>query len=61
MKAKLPNSFAKKERKTKRVQPWLHEMEVYLEIQHLKLDKERIQFAQTFFKEHAWDYWMCQQ
>jgi ribosomal protein S12 len=28
MKAKMPNSFARKEVKTKRMQPWLHEMEV---------------------------------
>jgi hypothetical protein len=56
MKANFLHSFISKETKTKRVQPWLHEMEVDLKIQHLKSDKERIQFAQTFFREHAWDY-----
>jgi hypothetical protein len=29
MKAKLPSSFARKETKTKRMQPWLHEMEIF--------------------------------
>jgi hypothetical protein len=29
MKAKLLNSFARKETKTKRVQPWLHKMQVF--------------------------------
>jgi hypothetical protein len=28
MKAKLPNSFARKEMKMNKMQPWLHEMEV---------------------------------
>jgi len=56
MKVKLFNSFASKEMKTKRMQPWLHKMEVYLKIQHLKSNKERIQFTETFFREHAWDY-----
>jgi hypothetical protein len=45
IKAKLPTSFVRKETKTKKVQPWLQEMEVYFKIQHLKSDKEQIQFA----------------
>jgi hypothetical protein len=28
---KLPNSFVKKETKTKRVQPWLHQIKIYME------------------------------
>jgi hypothetical protein len=31
IKAKLPNSFAKKETKTKQMWPWLHQIKVYME------------------------------
>jgi hypothetical protein len=56
IKARLPNSFVGKETKTKKkVQPLLHQVEVYMETQHLELDKEKIHFAQTLFIEHVWD------
>jgi hypothetical protein len=31
IKARLPNSFARKEMKTKQVQPWLHPIQTYME------------------------------
>jgi hypothetical protein len=40
IKARLPNSFVGKETKTKRVWPWLHQVETYTETKHLKRDKE---------------------
>jgi hypothetical protein len=48
---RLPNSFAGKETKTKRVWLWLHQVEVYMETQHFNNDKEWIHFAQTLLKE----------
>jgi hypothetical protein len=60
IKVRLLNSFARKETKTKRVQPWLHQVEVYMETQHLKNNKELIHYAQTLLKEHAWEWWMPQ-
>jgi hypothetical protein len=38
IKARLPNSFARKETKTKRVWLWLHQVEAYMETQHFKKD-----------------------
>ncbi len=40
IKTRLPNSFARKETKTKRVWRWLHQIEAYMETQHLQTDKE---------------------
>ncbi len=40
MKARLPNSFARKEIKIKKVRPWLHQIEAYMETQGLKLDNK---------------------
>jgi hypothetical protein len=47
IKARLPNSFDGKETKTKKVQPWLHQVEVYMETQHIESNKEQIHFTQT--------------
>ncbi len=58
--ARLPNSFVGKEIKTKWVWSWLHEVEAHVKTQCLKIDKERIHFAQTLLKEHAWEWWMSQ-
>jgi hypothetical protein len=58
IKARLLNSFAGKESKTKWVRLWLHQVEVYMEIQHFKIDEERIHFVQTLLKEHTWEWWM---
>jgi hypothetical protein len=35
IKARLLDSFARKETKIKKVQPWLHQIEMYMEIQPL--------------------------
>ncbi len=51
IKVRLLNSFARKEIKTKWVRPWLHQVKVYMETQHLNSDKEWIHFAQTLLKE----------
>jgi hypothetical protein len=40
IKARLSNSFVGKETKTKKMRPWLHQVEAYMETQHLKRDKE---------------------
>jgi hypothetical protein len=40
IKAKLLNFFVGKETKTKQVWLWLHQMEVYMETQRFKIDKE---------------------
>jgi hypothetical protein len=37
---RLPNPFAGKEMKTKRMRPWLHQIEAYLETQRFELDKK---------------------
>jgi len=58
IKARLPNSFAGKKTKTKQVRMWLHHVEVYMETQHFKIDKEQIHFIQTLLKEHTWEWWM---
>ncbi len=47
IKVRLLDSFAWKGMKIKKVQPWLHQVEAYLETQHFELDKEKIHFAQT--------------
>jgi hypothetical protein len=60
IKAKLLNSFTGKETKTKWVQPWLHQVEMYMETQCFETDKERIHFVQTLLKEHTWEWWMSQ-
>lgn len=41
------------------VHQWLLQMEAYLETQCLT-SNEWIHFAQTFLKDHAWDWWMAQ-
>jgi hypothetical protein len=45
IKTKLLNFFARKETKTKQVWPWLHQMDAYMEMQCLEIDKEHIHFA----------------
>jgi hypothetical protein len=40
IKARLLDSFAWNEMKTKKVWPWLHQVKAYLETQCFKLDKE---------------------
>jgi len=60
IKARLPNSFVGKETKTKWVWSWLHEVEAHMETHCFKINKERIHFAQTLLKEHAWEWWMSQ-
>ncbi len=40
IKARLLDSFAWKETKTKRVQSWLHQVKVYMETQRLETNKE---------------------
>jgi hypothetical protein len=37
--------FIGKEMKMKKMWPWLHQMEAYLETQHLEMDKEWIHFT----------------
>jgi len=51
---KLLDSFARKETKTKRVWLWLHQIEVYMEMQHFKTNKKWKHFIQTLLKEHMW-------
>ncbi len=58
IKARLLDSFARKETKTKRVWLWLQQIETYMEMQSLKIDKEQIHFVHTLLKEHAWEWWM---
>ncbi len=60
IKARLLDSFAGKETKTKWVQLWLHKVEAYTETQRLKINKKHIHFVQTWLKEHAWEWWMSQ-
>jgi hypothetical protein len=60
IKARLLDSFTWKETKTKKMWPWLHQVEAYLKTHHFELDKEWIHFAQTLLKEHMWDWWMFQ-
>jgi len=45
IKARLPKSFAKKETKTKQMWPWLHQIKVYMETQHLEINNEQIHFT----------------
>ncbi len=59
IKARLPNSFVGKETKTKRVQPWLHQIEAYKETYCLETNKEQIHFVQTL-KKYTWEWWMLQ-
>jgi hypothetical protein len=56
IKVRLSNSFTRKETKTKRVQPWLHQVEEYMKTQHLETDKEQIHFVQILLKEHGWEW-----
>jgi hypothetical protein len=58
IKVRLLDSFAGKETKTKWVWSWLHQIEVYVEMQHLEIDKKWIHFIQTMLKEHTWEWWM---
>jgi hypothetical protein len=58
IKARLLNSFEGKETKTKQVRLWLHKMEVYMETQCFKIDKEWIHFVRTLLNEHTWEWWM---
>ncbi len=60
IKARLLDSFAGKETKTKWVWLWLHQVEAHMETQCLETNKEQIHFAQTLLKEHAWEWWMSQ-
>jgi hypothetical protein len=60
IKARLLDSFACKELKTKKVWPWLHQVEAHLETQRFELDKEQIHFSQIPLKEHMWNWWMFQ-
>jgi hypothetical protein len=53
IKARLSDSFIGKETKTKRMRPWLHQVEAYLEMQCLESNKEYIHFTETFLKEHT--------
>ncbi len=53
IKARLPDFFTGKETKTKRVHPWLHQVEAYMENQCFKIDKEQIHFIQTMLKKHT--------
>jgi hypothetical protein len=55
IKARLPNSFVGKKTKTKKVQLWLHQVEVYMETQCLKSNKEQIHFTHILLTEHVWD------
>jgi len=45
IKARLLDSFAWKEMKTKKVRPWLHQVEAHLKTQRFELDKEQIHFV----------------
>jgi hypothetical protein len=45
VKVKLSDSFVRKETK----------VDVYMETQHLKTEKEHIHFTQTLLKEHVWE------
>ncbi len=58
IKVRLLDSFTAKETKTKKVWSWLHQVEVYMEMQHLETDKKWIHFIQIMLKEHAWEWWM---
>lgn len=60
IKVRLLDSFAGKETKTKWVQPWLHQVEAYMETQRLEINKERVHFIQTLLKEHALEWQMFQ-
>ncbi len=60
IKARLLDSFTRKENKTKQVQPWLHQVKAYMETQCLETNKEWIHFAQALLKEHMWKWWMFQ-
>jgi hypothetical protein len=40
IKARLLDSFTRKQTKTKHVWPWLHLVKVYMETQHLEIDKK---------------------
>jgi hypothetical protein len=50
IKATLPNSLVGKNTKTKQVQLWLHQVEVYLETQLFNSNKKWIHFTQTFLE-----------
>ncbi len=58
IKVRLLNSFARKETKTKRVWLWLHQVKVYMEMQHLKTNKKWKHFIQILLTEHTWERWM---
>jgi hypothetical protein len=58
IKARLLDSFIRKETKTKRLRLWLHQVEACMEMQSLQIDKEQIHFVITLLKEHAWELWM---
>lgn len=51
IKARLPDSFTRKDTKIKWVWPWLHQVETYMETQHLKTNKERIHFVQNLVEK----------
>jgi hypothetical protein len=58
IKARLSDSFARKETKTKWMRLWLHQVKAYMETQQLEINKEWVHFIQTLLKEHAWEWQM---
>jgi hypothetical protein len=52
---RLLDSFERKETMMNKMRSWLHQVDVYLEIQPLKMNKEKIHFPSTLLEEHAWD------